>query len=226
MKVTYLSHSGFLIETRRHRLIFDLFRGSPELPTDGKTVIFFVSHYHEDHYSKKIYSYAERSDTHYVLSREVRGAPPEASVTFVRPHEDIEVGGVRVRTLRSTDCGVAYLVDADGEVIYHAGDLHLWAWSGASAEQNRDAAVRFRNEIGRLRGITIDAAFMPLDPRQEADGVLGFDTAMRTLDIKRAFPMHFWGVDEYVAKFYASELAAPYRDRIVPLTAEGASVII
>ncbi len=226
MKVTYLSHSGFLIETERHRLVFDLFRGTPELPADGKSVIFFVSHFHEDHYSKKIYAFAERPDTQYVLSREVSGAPPEAVVTFVRPHEDIEVGGVRVRTLRSTDVGVAFLVDVDGETVYHAGDLHLWAWSGASAEQNRAAGEQFRAEIARLRGTRIDAAFMPLDPRQEADGVLGFDTAMRTLDIKHAFPMHFWGADGYVTEFCTSDTAAPYRGRIVPLTEEGSSVII
>lgn len=226
MKVTYMAHSGFAVETAEHRLIFDYFRGDLDIPDDGKTVIFFVSHFHEDHYNRGIYSHAERAHTYYVLSREIKGAPAFAAATYVRPNCEYEVGGVAVRTLRSTDCGVAYLVFADGEVIYHAGDLHLWVWDGAPEESRRRVEQAFRTEIEKLRGIDIDAAFLPLDPRQDEEGVLGFDYTMRTLRIKRAFPMHFWGLGEYVDAFCASETASPYRDRIIPLTEEGACVEI
>ncbi len=228
MKVTYLAHSGFAVETERHRLVFDCFRGEPLTGggDDGKATVFFVSHFHEDHYNRNIYAYAKRSDTFYVLSREVRGAPPEASVTFMRPYEEAEIAGIRIRTLRSTDCGVAYLVDVDGETVYHAGDLHLWVWDGAPADSNRAVEGRFLREIEKLRGTEIDAAFLPLDPRQQEDGVRGFDITMRTLSIKHAFPMHFWGDGGYVDAFCASPTAEPYRDRVIPLTHEGESVEI
>ena len=49
---------------------------------------------------------------------------------------------------------------------------------------------------------------------------------MRMLDIKHAFPMHFWGVGEYVTAFIGSEISKPYRDRIIPLLNEGDSAEI
>lgn len=226
MKVTYIAHSGFAVETSDHRLIFDYFRGSLDIPDDGRTAIFFVSHFHEDHYNRDIYSYAQRADTYYVLSREIKGAPPEAAATYVRPDCEYEIGGVRIRTLRSTDCGVAYLVFADGDVIYHAGDLHLWVWDGAPAVNNTMMEHKFCAELEKLRGTLIDAAFLPLDQRQGEDGTRGFDYAMRNLEIKKAFPMHFWGDSDYVEMFLQSQDSIPYRDRIVPLTKEGAETEI
>lgn len=226
MKVTYIAHSGFCVETEKHRLIFDYFRGELDVPEDGKTTVFFVSHFHEDHYNRAIYDFAGRPDTHYVLSREIRGWPEGASVTSVRHGETYDVGGVHIMTLCSTDCGVAYLVSVDGEVIYHAGDLHLWVWDGAPEMANRRVERMFRAEIDKLKGVEIDAAFLPLDPRQGADGVRGFDYTMRTLSIKKAFPMHFWETPEYVMSFVTSPTAAPYRERIVSLTDEGGACVI
>ncbi len=226
MKAEYIFHSGFVVTTAAHRLVFDYFKGNLEISDDGVTTVFFVSHHHEDHYNRAIFRYASRPETYYVLSRDVWGAPPEAAVTVAGPNDEFEVGGVRVRTLRSTDCGVAYLVEVDGKTVYHAGDLHLWTWDGATAEQNRGMEIRFCRELEKLRGTAIDAAFLPLDPRQEESGGLGFDYAMRTLDIKHAFPMHFWGVGEYVTAFIGSEISKPYRDRIIPLLNEGDSAEI
>lgn len=226
MKIKYLAHSGFLVETAEHILVFDYFRGELILPDNGKTVVFFVSHIHDDHYNPVIYEHSGREDTYYVLSEEIGDFSDHAAVTRVCPDAEYDVGGTHIKTLRSTDCGVAYLVNADGETIYHAGDLHLWVWDGRSGLGNKLAEMRFRAEIEKLRGIVIDAAFLPLDPRQGADGTLGFDYTVRTLDIKYAFPMHFWGRPEYVEMFCKSPDAIPYRDRIVPLTKEGREVTL
>ncbi len=228
MKVTYIAHSGFAVETEAHVLVFDYWRGAlPEcVSEDGREVVFFVSHWHEDHYGRGIYELASRKNVRYVLSREVRGAPAGADVTAVRPNAEYEAAGCRVVTLRSTDCGVAFLVTVDGRALYHAGDLHLWVWDRALPEQNRAMERAFSTEIAKLRGIKIDAAFLPLDPRQGADGGRGFDTAMRTLDIDRAFPMHFWGNADYVDAFVGSDAASEYRKKIVPLTEEGTCVEI
>ena len=49
MKVTYLEHSGFLVELEDSCLLFDYYRGElPGLDPDKKMLVF-VSHAHYDH---------------------------------------------------------------------------------------------------------------------------------------------------------------------------------
>lgn len=227
MKVTYIYHSGFAVETDTAVLVFDYYKGKlPNVPTDNK-LYYFVSHVHADHYGSCIYdSLSERPDAHYILDSGINHVPAGINATEVIPHGEYNVDGVNIKTLRSTDCGVAYLVTVDGVTIYHAGDLHLWVWQGASAIERRFVEIAFTRELEMLKDITIDAAFLPLDPRQEEDGSLGFDYAMRNLTIKKAFPMHFWEQPEYVRSFVESNTASSYRDRIVPLTNEGDTVTI
>ena len=53
MKVTYLGHSGFLVETDDAYFLFDYYKGTvPELDSSKKMFVF-VSHGHYDHYSKR-----------------------------------------------------------------------------------------------------------------------------------------------------------------------------
>ena len=75
--------------------------------------------------------------------------------------------GVEADTLRSTDEGVAFLVRAEGKAFYHAGDLNDWRWDGEPENWNRGMAEKFRRYIEPLREVDLDAAFVPLDPRQE-----------------------------------------------------------
>ncbi len=227
MKVTYIHHSGFAVETDTTVLVFDYYKGKlPNVPTDKK-LYYFVSHLHVDHYEKAIFDAAkQRSRVYYVLDDGINDAPVGIHATYVIPHGEYNVDGVNIKTLRSTDCGVAYLVTADGKTIYHAGDLHLWVWQRSSAIERRFVEIAFTRELQLLKGVDIDAAFLPLDPRQEEHGSLGFDHAMRNLKIKKAFPMHFWEQPEYVKDFVESKTASPYRDRIVPLTKEGDTVTV
>lgn len=224
MKITYVEHSGFVAETDSAYLVFDYYKG--ELPrfSEDKKLIFFVSHFHEDHYSKSIYTIAEKHPkVSYVLDRKIKNYPETAEVLSVSPHEEYEFCGAKIKTLHSTDTGVAYLVKIDGKTIYHAGDLHLWVWEGAPKFQRNHVEAMFRRELDRIKNEKIDIAFLPLDPRQEDEGVLGFDYAMNNLNIKKACPMHFWGVEEYVTAFIESEISAPYREKIIPLTKNGES---
>ena len=55
MKITYINHSGFLIETKDCYYIFDYYRGElPHLDKE-KEVIVFCSHFHEDHFNPQIF---------------------------------------------------------------------------------------------------------------------------------------------------------------------------
>ena len=78
---------------------------------------------------------AEREkETYYILPEEIK-IPKEPKVKLSEdrliltvPGGEYEAAGCKIRTLRSTDEGVAYLVSYRGKRIYHAGDLNWWHW--------------------------------------------------------------------------------------------------
>ena len=52
MIVTYLGHSGFLVELKRTYLLFDYFTGKlPELSKEKELIL--LGHVHHDHYCKR-----------------------------------------------------------------------------------------------------------------------------------------------------------------------------
>lgn len=214
MKITHLSHSGFLVELPHTLLLFDWYQGNLP-PLDAQKALYvFVSHRHPDHYSKKIWQLAGRCiQTHYILFHDVCKEPP-CPVCAVRAHETYEIGSLTVRTLLSTDEGVAYLVEAEGKTIYHAGDLNLWRWEGAPERDNRWQTGTYRAEIRRLAGHTIDAAFLTLDPRQKDDAPLGMAWFLAHTDTRLAIPMHYWDQKERAADYLKQPPLAAYADRI------------
>ena len=137
MKITYLHHSGFSVETETKVLLFDYYtEGGRKAYFDpaaypDKAVFVFVSHAHEDHYDRRILSWAKRPNVRYVLSFDVRTeAGFEGRTLCAEPHRTYDFDGISIQTLQSNDEGVAFLVKADGKTIYHAGDLNWWHWNG------------------------------------------------------------------------------------------------
>ena len=132
LTVTYIKHSGFLIETANSYLLFDYWQGKlPELQYD-KELYIFSSHAHHDHYTKDIFKLENKCQrVVYVLSSDIKRASSfwkkAENVIFMKPHEEKEIDGCVISTLKSTDEGVAFLVKTEGKTIYHAGDLHWWA---------------------------------------------------------------------------------------------------
>ena len=61
MKVTYLEHSGFVIEDGRRAYVFDYWKDPAgvidTLVAQGYELHVFVSHIHHDHYVKSIFKY-------------------------------------------------------------------------------------------------------------------------------------------------------------------------
>lgn len=201
MRVKYLGHSGFLLETESVRLLFDYYTG--ELPEKtGKPLYVFVSHSHHDHFNPAIFSLSAAA---YILSDDIRLSRDD--VIFMAADTERDVDALHIRTLRSTDEGVAFLVKVDGHTIYHAGDLHLWLWAEEDTPEEAEAMTQaFRREMEKLRGEHIDVAFLPLDGRQSAEQYwLGLDYAARTLDIRHIVPMHLWGRYEIIAPLKAGE---------------------
>ena len=72
MKVTYIGHSGFLIESGSCCCLFDYYQGEiPSLPED-KPLYIFVSHRHQDHFNPEIFQIAGPKEIHYILSQDTR----------------------------------------------------------------------------------------------------------------------------------------------------------
>lgn len=123
--------------------------------------------------------------------------------------------GFRIRTLHSTDAGVAFLIEVDGRRIFHAGDLNWWSWEGESREDEAEMERAYKDEIKKLEGEHIDLACLPLDGRQKERFALGFDWFMRHVETAHAYPMHYWDDDSVIAGLLSLPCSEPYRNRIV-----------
>ncbi|MDK2807529.1 MAG: hypothetical protein PWP24_262 [Clostridiales bacterium] len=209
MQITYIGHSGFLVEGDSFDLIFDYYRGTlPPLRMDVPKWVF-VSHHHEDHFNPAIFDWkATYPLLEYVISSDVALRSKEnlaEDIHMVKGRESYlfhQSGSeIEVKTLKSTDCGVAFLIACNGRTIYHAGDLNLWIWEGETKQYNNDMKARFDREMEILKGQKIDVAFVPLDPRQGKDYDKGIEALINTAKLENVFPMHFWNKKGTVARF-------------------------
>lgn len=221
IRVTYLSHSGFLVELDQAYLLFDYYKGElPEVKA-GKPFYVFVSHAHYDHYRKDIFQLREYlPEIYYIISGDV-DVPGESGIVQIQPNEEQIIGGIKVRTLRSTDEGVAFLVQCSDETVYHAGDLNWWHWEEEGEAYNTMMRRNYQYEINKLNGVKIDVAFVPVDPRLGEQYYWGLDCFMRRTDTQAVFPMHFWDNYGIFDRIILEKSAQEYVDRIQRITKEG-----
>ena len=217
MTVTYLYHSGFVVEFDDIVLVFDYYKGELPETVRGKKLYVFSSHYHKDHFQYKVFDWALEYDATYVLSKDIRTKGPEGRTVKVKRRQNLSVDELQIQTLRSTDEGVAFLVRVKGITLYHAGDLNWWHWEEEGPEYNEKMKRDYQAEIGTIEGEHIDLAFVPLDPRLEEAYGWGIDNFMRHTEAIRLFPMHLWGGYKTIPRFIADPLSEDYRDRIVKI---------
>ena len=198
MEIIYIGHSGFLVKTAGCAYLFDYCKGElPSLPPD-LPVIVFCSHGHADHFQPGIFSLLKEAGSKTVFAvlakdipikkypREVETLRVYANHTYSLPQ------GGKLETLLSTDSGVAFILTTEKGVIYHAGDLNDWGWKEESPATNRRMRGNYRHEIQKLRGRHINAAFLPLDPRQEEYYAAGITYFLEQVHPDAVFPMHYW----------------------------------
>lgn len=228
MKITYLEHSGFLVETDECAIIFDYFKGGiPALPA-GVSLYVLASHAHHDHFNPAIFRLKDQyPQTTYILSDDISGHE-QPWVHKTAPDQSVQFPHFSLRTTGSTDQGVSFLLSLhSGETLYHAGDLNWWTWIGEETEEEAlSMEKRFKKEVAKLESAAIDAAFLPLDPRQQERYCWGFDYYMRQLNIANAFPMHFWGDPTVIGRLKTAECSEPYRSRIRDLHNSGESCTV
>ncbi|HJB81594.1 MAG TPA: MBL fold metallo-hydrolase [Candidatus Mediterraneibacter intestinavium] len=226
MKVTYLGHSGFFVEMEDACFLFDYYKGELPEADRGKKLFVFVSHGHYDHYRKEIFSLRDQYDqVRCLISSDIFVREAE-DILSVKPNEETEVLGCRIRTLRSTDEGVAFLLKYRGRTIYHAGDLNWWHWEEETEEYNTAMRRAYQSEINKLQGEKIDLAFVPVDPRLGEQYCWGLDCFMKRTDTKRVFPMHFWDNYAVFDRLALEKCAQDYEDRIIRIEREGQSFLL
>ena len=60
MKITFIEHSGFMVEMEHTVLLFDYYHGKIPTFDKNKTLYVFVSHSHADHYNPVIWELKEQ----------------------------------------------------------------------------------------------------------------------------------------------------------------------
>lgn len=234
MKITYIHHSCFLVETQSCYYLFDYEKGClPAMETE-KPMFVLSSHGHHDHYNPEIFAKLEAlgmQSVYAILSDDIEGLEPAAilqddtkilaesiaradevnamanvDILQVSPGKEYLLRlGQRLTTYKSTDLGVAFLIEDKDKVIYHAGDLNDWVWEGESRSYNEQMTIDYRKQIDLLSDTLhhreIDAAFVVLDPRQEKDYDRGLCYFLEHVPVKTVYPMHYWGQPEIIETF-------------------------
>jgi len=220
MKVNFICHSTFLVETESVYLLFDYFEGDLPQLDNNKPVYAFASHGHYDHFSPLLFNIEVKK---YILSDDIAAENvPETArerTVFVLPHQRIKIDNLEIETLRSTDEGVAFFVKTDEKWLYHAGDLNCWMWEGAPGLQNMQMALIYREELKILENKKIVAAFVPLDPRLEMNYDKGMLYFLQTAEAKHIFPMHMWGNFSGIELF--KRRYPDYMSKIMPIKQNG-----
>ncbi len=238
INITYINHSGFLLEWDNCYFLFDYYKGQIPILDNDKMLVVFVSHGHGDHFNPDIFKlYKEHPKITYLISSDIKlnegtyqkyGITEETSslIKVVKPYQTYELfdenyNSILIETLKSTDSGVAFLIRYKEKTIYHAGDLNLWVWKGEDKQYNNNMRANFHKEILKLENINIDIAFAPLDPRQEEWYGLGMDALLNSANVNLVFPMHFWNKPEIIQKYINESNADKLSAIIMDIEQEG-----
>ena len=206
-KIYYVYHSGFIVETQTHFLVFDYYKEPgiskenlllPSLLYDkningNKKVFIFCSHSHGDHFNPVILDFDKyNTDMKYILSKDITIKAKKSNYIFMAEDDVLELDGLYVKAFGSTDIGISFLVKVDDLTIFHAGDLNWWHWKEDSLEDQRVAELNFKIQIDKLKKEkNIDIAFFPVDPRLEEFYYIGGQYFSEQLHPSVLIPMHF-----------------------------------
>lgn len=172
MTVTFIAHSAYLVEWDKFYSLFDYtyepdYTGAlPELNPE-KPLLVFASHSHEDHFDAKVFTLLEKyPDARFFVSRDTRLTERKrqwlnisdeafARTTVLRPDSilltDVAGEDLSIRAIKSTDIGNAYLLRAEGKMVYHGGDLNWWDWKSEGEAYCNNMAAHYRTAIEKAR---------------------------------------------------------------------------
>ena len=216
MEITYIFHSGFIIETEQCMLMFDYWTdpagATKRLTGTGKPLYILASHFHEDHFNREIFKWKQlRSDIKYILSKDIlkhlRAKREEADAWLAKGGEWSD-GIVSIKATGSTDSGVSWIVETGGRRIFHAGDLNNWYarfltddYVGGTVYSTEfgtdvDPGREEKLYLGELKDIaktakSFDVVMFPVDSRIGNGYTRGARQFIERFDARLFVPMHF-----------------------------------
>ncbi len=171
MKITYLHHSGFLIEAINCTVVIDYWKDTPqdtlqvffqrekEIATKHRKPIYVLSsHFHTDHYNPEILTWKERYKElkfQYILSSDIHRrrniTEDKKEILFLRRGDTYDDEYIKVQAGGSTDAGICFYFEIEGKRLFHAGDLNNWHWQDEStAEEAEKAEKAYIRELNYL----------------------------------------------------------------------------
>lgn len=204
MKIYYIYHSGFAVETENYKMIFDYYKETgynigefnlESFLSGDKKVVVFSSHVHGDHFNPEILNWREiNPDITYILSDDIKVKEKTSSIYMVHEGDTLDIDGINIKVFGSTDAGVSFYVGCDGETLFHAGDLNWWYWSDDTPEEEKYMRDLYMEKMDRIidENLQIDYLFYPVDPRLENFSFLGVKYFIDSVRVKNIIPMHFW----------------------------------
>ena len=221
MKIYYVFHSCFVVETESSFLLFDYYKTKKDKNQDfdfnellttilksNKNLYVFSSHSHQDHFNSQILSWViEKENIYYILSNDIKLYDSIKNIYTVTQNENFALNNLNISTFGSTDAGVSFLINVDGTNIFHAGDLNWWKWPDDTPEEEKEMEDAFKAVIKDVvkTNAMIDIAFFPVDPRLEDNYLCGGQYFIEKLNPKIFIPMHFWGSFKTTADFKYSQ---------------------
>lgn len=222
VKVYYLNHSGFAVETDTKVLIFDYYKDPekvlPRLQAGEKPFWFFVSHSHADHFDPYIVNFSDVTARRITDATVPLSAWKDEKTVVLRPYEEWREDNVYVHEFGSTDEGGSFYVETDGLRIFHAGDLNHWHWEGDTEADRREADKLFAREMSRLDIGETDLAFFPVDARLGRTREWGVSAFLNQVKVDLCLiPMHYFGAvwdpsAEFTEKYGSTPLWIPQKD--------------
>lgn len=202
MTLTYIYHSGFVIEADRCIVVIDFYKDPADVMSrfsnTDKPLYVLSSHFHPDHFCREIFSWSRRhGNTLYILSKDIlrhRRANREDATAWLVKGSVYEDDIIKVNAFGSTDSGISFLINVDGKSIFHAGDLNNWHWRDeSSAEEAAKAEAMY---LGELRDIckhtdSVDVAMFPVDARIGSGYMRGAEQFVSKIHTGIFVPMHF-----------------------------------
>ena len=210
MTLTYIFHSGFVLETEQSILVFDYWM-DPSGVMDGVLRRYvFSSHFHEDHFTKEIFEWKKlREGITYILSKDIykhRRANKEDADVWLAKGGTWSDDTISVWALGSTDSGVSWIVETEDKRIFHAGDLNNWYAKFLSDDNPDQLRYSFEMEevliahekqfLGELKDIrkvadSFDVVMFPIDGRVGNGYTLGGRQFIERFKVGLFVPMHF-----------------------------------
>lgn len=240
MKITYVYHSGYVLETEDFNLLIDYYQDScsPEdsgwvhtyLLEQPKKLYILSTHSHSDHFNPKVLTWkARKNNIVYIFSKDILDSSlaGKEDAIYLEKGESYSDELLTVKAYGSTDIGSSFLIHGAKKTIFHAGDLNNWHWKDeVPAAEALGYETNFLNELEVLAKevVHIDLAMFPVDPRLGKEYMRGAEQFISRIKTDILAPMHFG--TEYEKAAALSPFAETKQCQVIKWTHRGEQFII